>query len=67
MILSCWIFHLTCCHLDPITATSLDHTSTLIQNNDEQTKQRTENNAEESNESPNVQLVTTDIKSDNPM
>ena len=50
-------------HLNPITATSLDHTSTLVQN-DQQQKQRTETkqDAEASIESTNVQLVTSDIK-----
>ena len=53
------------CHLshDPLAATSLDHTSTLVQNKEQQ--QTTEELQKPSNESTSVQLVTTDIKTDN--
>ena len=53
------------CHLshDPLAATSLDHTSTLVQNKEQQ--QTTEKLQKPSNESTSVQLVTTDIKTDN--
>ena len=53
------------CHLshDPLAATSLDHTSTLVQNKEQQ--QTTEELQKPSDESTSVQLVTTDIKTDN--
>ena len=46
-----------------MTATSLDHTSTLVQNDQQQNKEQKQNIMQKSsNESTNVQLVTSDIK-----
>ena len=57
------ISHLIRDHLNPITATSLDHTSTLVQNDQQQNKEQKQSIMQKSpNESTNVQLVTSDIK-----
>ena len=48
------IFHLTHGHLNPITATSLDHTSTLVQNDQQQNKEQKQSTMQKRPMSPQM-------------